>query len=83
MASDGDITQVPAKPYQAELGAETNEVTELGPGDGPELPGGNVVLAQELESPFVRVELAGKQSQETHELDAGDPASIRWPPDKA
>ncbi|KAK5680406.1 cell wall protein Ecm33 [Elasticomyces elasticus] len=83
MASDGDTTQVPAKSYQPELGAETNEINELGPGNGPELPGGNVFLAQELESPFVRVELAGKQSQETHELDAGDPASIRWPPDKA
>ncbi|KAK5718394.1 cell wall protein Ecm33 [Elasticomyces elasticus] len=83
MASDGDISQVPVSPYPAELGAETNEISELEPGDGPELPDGKMDLAQELESPFVRVELAGKPLQETHELDAGDPASIRWPPEKA
>ncbi|KAK5698168.1 cell wall protein Ecm33 [Elasticomyces elasticus] len=83
MASDGDVSQVPASPYQAELGAETNEISELEPGDRPELPGGKMHLAQELESPLVRVEMPGKQAQETYELDAGDPASIRWPPEKA
>ncbi|KAK3637588.1 cell wall protein Ecm33 [Elasticomyces elasticus] len=86
-ASSGDeTTPLPTdRPENVELGAVANEIKELPPGDGPELPGGKVQMAQELETPVVRAELAGKQDGvvERHELHASDPTSNGWPLEKA
>ncbi|KAK4918767.1 cell wall protein Ecm33 [Elasticomyces elasticus] len=86
-ASSGDeTTPLPTdRSENIELGADANEIKELPPSDGPELPGGKVQMAQELETPVVRAELAGTQDGvvRRHELDASDPASNGWPLEKA